>query len=693
MKTRALLGAAFLLVACDVAPSATSAALETTRRGVWREVGRSALSPDDHVRLVSHEESGKVWLVSSRPSLGAWSWDGTSFTAIDETSSRFYKQGAAYDSSRKVVVVFGGQEADHTTADTSSTTWLIDEDGVREVMQRGGPSARGGAALAYDAARDRVVLVGGTRQSSGAGLTDTWLFDGTTWTEAEPATPAPAVSAAGIAYDATRERVVIVKPVTDQRGETWEWDGNTWMQIATEGLPYAYQYSLTWDPDRQRVLGVVEGELWQYDGASWSRLDSDAADPSRRNGAIAYDATRDRVVFYSGGSTLWEHDGARWIAVEQPAPIARHNASTTFDVDRGRLLVTGGSGGQGNLQATWEWDGRAWTKGPDAPATTYDVGFAYDPMRRRAIIVLDGHTWAYDGASYVDLGATDVPARALAYDAARDRIVAHDGEDTATFDGSRWTKLTTAAPTGVRDTAMAYDAQRERLVRFGGYTDGSGSSEIDETWEYDGTAWTKATPTASPSRRGGHAQTYDAERGVVLLFGGYEHRETWEYDGTTWTQRVTENAPTGSFGNGMVYDPAAKRPLFYASDGRIWEFFPVGDTCMGDEDCASGVCADGVCCDHACPDPCYVCSTASGGSKDGICEPVRDAGMECRDEDGGVVPWGRPDGGTGDDDDDDDDDGGCCSVAGAGRDGRGALLAIALLGLTIWHRRRSRGAR
>ena len=47
----------------------------------------------------------------------------------------------------------------------------------------------------------------------------------------------------------------------------------------------------------------------------------------------------------------------------------------------------------------------------------------------------------------------------------------------------------------------------------------------DDTWEYDGLSWRQITPTdpeddGSPSARFSAGLTYDAARGVVVLFGG-----------------------------------------------------------------------------------------------------------------------------------------------------------------------------
>ena len=74
---------------------------------------------------------------------------------------------------------------------------------------------------------------------------------------------------------------------------------------------------------------------------------------------------------------------------------------------------------------------------------------------------------------------------------------------------------------------MAYDAARGVTVLFGGY---KGRDTDDETWEWNGTAWTQRV-VAGPSPRRGHAMAYDAARGVTVLFGGINgsaiNCETW----------------------------------------------------------------------------------------------------------------------------------------------------------------------
>ena len=68
------------------------------------------------------------------------------------------------------------------------------------------------AAMAYDSARDRLVLFGGS------GLNDTWEFDGNGWTNVTPANGNPEGRwRHGMAYDASRRRVVMFGGETGPR--------------------------------------------------------------------------------------------------------------------------------------------------------------------------------------------------------------------------------------------------------------------------------------------------------------------------------------------------------------------------------------------------------------------------------------------------------------------------------------------
>jgi hypothetical protein len=111
---------------------------------------------------------------------------------------------------------------------------------------------------------------------------------------------------------------------------------------------------------------------------------------------------------------------------------------------------------------------------------------------------------------------------------------------------------------------MAYDSTRGVTVLFGGSRQGSFDNVIDndETWEWDGSIWTRRN-VAGPSPRDGHRMAFDAARGVTVLFGGESDQgcrfaDTWEWDGNAWNQRMA-SGPSPRAGSGMAYDPGRGR--------------------------------------------------------------------------------------------------------------------------------------
>jgi hypothetical protein len=87
----------------------------------------------------------------------------------------------------------------------------------------GVPSARSDHALAYDAARQVVVLFGGW---TGAVAGDTWEFDGGSWSFRSPAPAPSARDSHGMAFDSLRGVTVLFGGLDVARSaETWEWTG------------------------------------------------------------------------------------------------------------------------------------------------------------------------------------------------------------------------------------------------------------------------------------------------------------------------------------------------------------------------------------------------------------------------------------------------------------------------------------
>ncbi len=68
-----------------------------------------------------------------------------------------------------------------------------------------------------------------------------------------------------------------------------------------------------------------------------------------------------------------------------------------------------------------------------------------------------------------------------------------------------------------------YDAFRDRLILYGGY---DGSARLGQTWEFDGTLRSQATPAQSPGPRNYHHMVFDEVSARAMLFGGHDGTQT-----------------------------------------------------------------------------------------------------------------------------------------------------------------------
>ena len=282
-----------------------------------------------------------------------------------------------------------------------------------------GPSPRWGHGLAYDGARERVVLFGGWPGPNSVIDSETWEWDGVQWELVAPVGAGPrAWIYFGMAYDAARELTVVHGGYTNQvmdacgavdhSSATWGWDGTEWVLLSCEG-PAARGLALAYDSERDRMVTVTgypsSADTWEWDGEHWELITSEGP-PPRTNYALSYDAGRARVVLYGGSAgeaygDTWEWDGAVWELAAQTGPPPAQNAAMAYfagAVQQTVLFVNG---------ETWQWDGSEWTYVATAnpsprenAAMTYDAGARDIMMFGGDALPSDGHqnlgdTWIY----------------------------------------------------------------------------------------------------------------------------------------------------------------------------------------------------------------------------------------------------------------------------------------------------------
>ena len=202
------------------------------------------------------------------------------------------------------------------------------------------PSAREGAVMVYDEARQQVVLFGGSDISSPVSYNDTWVWDGSNWTQKNPAHSPPAGAFFEMSYDAANQRTVVpTGPDSNSAalvpGQTWLWDGTDWTQKFPPPAPALRgEGGMAYDAMRQRVVlfgGQYHGnffkDTWTWDGTNWTQMFPATSPPDNVYQGMTWDTARQEVVIFGIHSDAlnttifdtWTWNGTAW---SQKAPVS-----------------------------------------------------------------------------------------------------------------------------------------------------------------------------------------------------------------------------------------------------------------------------------------------------------------------------------------------------------------------------------
>lgn len=572
--------------------------------------------------------------------------------ASDGPSARWYA-AMAYHPDAGGIVVFGGESLAGAEADT----WVL-EGATWRRLDIPGPPARARHHMVYDSARRRILMTGG-QDASGADLTDTWTFDGTSWTNAS----APiAVPPGGLAYDAARDRVVAFGGLErNSRDRLSEFDGATW--TASTGMPGArWGFAMAYDARAGEVvvhdgtfrpIGPGFDELWGYDGTSWRERDLEDRPSNRRSAPFAYDARLRRSVLFGGDLVagmidlhdLWAYDlsGFRPIDAMTPGPDTGTASGLVFDSVRGVYVAAVVAAGEFQ---TWELDGRRWLRKETSRAPSATSGFfgmAFDA--RRGVTVLFGgragppvgETWEYDGGDWTPVMGPGPSARStvgFTFDAERGVCVLYGGTsgrppdviefaDTREFDGT-WREVTPVdgvGPGGRFGDNLVFHASRRTVFLHAGEP-----GALNDTWEFDGVQWSRVRHPVNPGPRARPSVAFDQSRDALILTHGDPADDTWELRYVSDTPDELCRGDVDEDEDGLVdcADPDC--------DGRACG--PRGELC------GSGACA--------CP---FANETHCGDGHDDDCDGLRD----CDDPDCAGATWCMAEANCGDGLDDDRD--------------------------------------
>lgn len=549
-------------------------------------------------QLVYDEANSQIVAVGGNGVFETWIWDGTNWTQKFPATQPSVRDslGLAYDASLGKVVLFGGESA---ASSDLNDTWLWDGSvGTwTQVLTAHNPVARVAPSMAYDSVRRVVVLFGGLNFTGGAVLdfNDTWTFTGADWIQQSPTTSPGIRNCAAMVWDEAHQQMVLFggTPTTLAAGtplaDTWIWDGVNWAQ-RTPLLSPRGRICATATYDALHQVPLLFGGF----GTSFA-----AFNDTWVYGSNAASATFTLTTIATGSGTVAQsatgQAGPAYLPGTQVTATATPAAGSEFQYWSG--ACTGSSPTctvvmSGNMTATanfgipekWVQLTPAASPVPTLGTVTETMSMAYDQARQQIVFfggryggsLAGNQTWVWDGVTWTQKFPATVPpgrsSAALAYDAIHQQVVMFGGatstailSDTWVWDGNNWTQKAVGipGPLGRINHGMAFDGQE--IVMFGGWDSGfTGFAVYSDTWVWDGTSWTQKILATHPPPRSDFGVAYDAARNQVVLFSGYDAgaNDTWLWSGSTstWTQAHPAASPPSGW-NIMAWDSVRQQMI------------------------------------------------------------------------------------------------------------------------------------
>lgn len=236
------------------------------------------------------------------------------------------------------------------------------------------------SAMVFDKSRGEIVLFGGRTKSNPSGAFDTysnqtWIWNGTGWTQKFPAVSPPAAAGVGMAFDESRGVTVLFTGSPASQIGTWTWDGATWQhETPTLSPSERYDFSIAYDQGMGKAIlfgGIAStdgrtyqfsDETWTWDGSSWKKELVTSAPFPRAGAAIINCGSPAYTILFGGkgsGGLLddtWSLEGDTWKQMfPMHSPSARTDSHSACDSETMQPLLFRGATSFTSLQDFWTW--------------------------------------------------------------------------------------------------------------------------------------------------------------------------------------------------------------------------------------------------------------------------------------------------------------------------------------------------
>src|SRR6266550_3682287 len=328
-------------------PASPTAETWTWKSGKWTKLAPVTSPPPRAWAGMAYDEARRQVVLfggggrGSSPLNDTWIWDGKTWSGRTPVESPPATGGPAlvYDAKLGRVVALVAVPNDVTQTWTwDGSTWARLHPSIELPSHEG--SFAEAAPAAYDATRGSIVVFG---RSLCAQCADTWTFDGNTWARhiAGPGTP-PGRNAATLAYDPSSGKVLLfggASSGSDGTGglaDSWMWDGSAWTQANPAARPHGRVYARTAsDTSTGQVIlygGAGFGafplsyfDVWTWAHGAWTRVQPTtiAAPPDERESLLQA---------ASGGPSLPSNCSAPCMSVRGLPQIGFYAGYVVFDL-------------------------------------------------------------------------------------------------------------------------------------------------------------------------------------------------------------------------------------------------------------------------------------------------------------------------------------------------------------------------
>ena len=456
-------------------------------------------------------------LVESRL-FDTWEFDGTDWNLVAADGPKVEFPSLVYDAARDEILMLGTTGSEVVMYRYEEGTWVRIEP---ETL----PPCAGQSTMVFREWDGTVLSYGGSCPVSGVS-NDTWIWDGTDWTEMELQRSAGSIFGYGMAHDQSRNQTIIYGGFGFEESQsTYRLTDERWAAIGTTGFPgprtqFVLQPALS--DDHLLFFGGQDAldffaDFWRLKDLEWERELVEGTPTVCASPVAARDPQRNRLVILCSSSRTYEFDGEKLELKEsKDNPKSRLFSMMHWDPVSRRVIMYGGIDDFGSyLNETWAWDGSQWKKldlkrDQRPPARMLATTFV-DPTSNR--IVLAG------GLGYPDLNSDF------------ERY-----EDQWQFDGSKWVEMNPSQKLPQRYGAqVAVDPENQRVLVFGGKS--KTEAYLNDMWMWNGSNWSEVEDGPAPSPRMNGRMAWDPSTGSIVLYGGFAgvyYSELWTFDGQ-WT--------------------------------------------------------------------------------------------------------------------------------------------------------------